>query len=62
MEARDIVNHTPSKACSEKRKVAKVKAGKMNKSVGPPASTEAEVTFEMERVDTGEAPKRFQQT
>ena len=35
----------PAEACSEKRKVARVKAGKMDKSVGPPADAQAEVIF-----------------
>ena len=37
----------PSEACSEKRKVARAKAGKMDKSAGPSADAQAEVIFEM---------------
>jgi hypothetical protein len=45
----------PAEACSEKRKVARVKAGRIDNSVGPTA--DAEVIFEMtipgKCVDTG---------
>ena len=37
----------PSEACLEKRKVARAKAGKMDKSAGPSANAQAEVIFEM---------------
>jgi hypothetical protein len=37
----------PAEACSEKRKVARVKAGTMDKSVGPTADAQAEVIFEI---------------
>jgi hypothetical protein len=37
----------PAEACSDKRKVARVKAGKMDKSDGPPADALAEVIFEI---------------
>jgi hypothetical protein len=37
----------PAEACSEKRKVARIKAVKTDKSVDTPADTQAEVIFEM---------------
>ena len=41
-----LITH-PAEACSEKRKIAPVKAGKIDKSVGPSAATQADVIFEM---------------